>query len=177
MNEKRENLPTQKVFRESLSQVKEFHFYSGHPISEELKLITLERAKERMDYIREELQEFEDAVAAGDLIGAIDALDDAQYFIEGTRVEMGVMPGLKLETFSEVHRANMTKFCHTEAVAIETVEQYGAGTHPLAPGRIIEADYREQGDLWVVFDKHSKKILKSIHTESPNTEPIINKYK
>lgn len=60
----------------------------------------------RSSLIGEELQEFREACYRSDLIGAIDALADLKYVVEGAAVTFGI----DLEPFfDEVHRSNMTK--------------------------------------------------------------------
>ena len=59
--------------------------------------------------LREEIEEFEEAVREGDLVKAIDALIDLQYFHHGIVYKMGVPSALYFLAFSEVHKANMEK--------------------------------------------------------------------
>lgn len=87
--------------------VAEFHSAFGHPIAEEPMLLTMERARARVKWTVDEVQrEFLEAIEAGDIVAAYDALLDGKYFIEGTAIEMG----LDLEPgFLAVHRSNMAK--------------------------------------------------------------------
>lgn len=66
--------------------------------------------------------------------------------------------------FLRVHLSNMSKFCQTEDEANKTVEEYEKGTRYDSPS------YRAQGKLWVVFNKSTGKILKSI-----NYHPVVLK--
>jgi hypothetical protein len=60
----------------------------------------------RVRLIKEELTEYEYALAAGDLVGIADALGDLKYVIEGAAVSHGI----DLDPiFREIHRSNMTK--------------------------------------------------------------------
>lgn len=59
-----------------------------------------------VDALEEEIQEFKDAHAAGDVLEASDALVDLIYFALGRLVEMGVPP---LAVFDAVQTANMAK--------------------------------------------------------------------
>ena len=60
----------------------------------------------RIDLIAEELQELEDAVRDGDLIGVADALTDLLYVVYGA----GHAFGIDLDScFEEVHSSNMSK--------------------------------------------------------------------
>ena len=60
----------------------------------------------RGKFLQEELDEFEDAVAAGDLSDAADALADLVYVALGTAHMMGLPFD---DIWKEVQRANMTK--------------------------------------------------------------------
>lgn len=60
----------------------------------------------RIELIREELTEYEEAVAAGDMVAAFDALIDLMYVVIGA----GLMHGFPLARgFEVVHIANMHK--------------------------------------------------------------------
>lgn len=60
----------------------------------------------RVDLVKEEAEELEDAVKAGDFPGAIDALADLIYVCLGAAVSWGVDLS---PIFEEVHAANMRK--------------------------------------------------------------------
>lgn len=68
--------------------------------------LTEEQYKFRIEAMKEELQEYEDAVAAGDLAGQADALIDLVYFAMGT-AHYQSFPWHAL--WPEVHSANMRK--------------------------------------------------------------------
>jgi len=58
--------------------------------------------------MQEELDEFNEAFNAGDLVEALDALSDMQYILDGLYLKLG-MGDIKDEAFAEVHRSNMSK--------------------------------------------------------------------
>lgn len=60
----------------------------------------------RADFIQEELDEFREAVLAGDYLEQIDALVDIAVVTKGTAVMMGIRWKYH---WDEVHRANMMK--------------------------------------------------------------------
>lgn len=68
--------------------------------------VGLKRMKERVECLQEELKEFADAVADGDLPAMADALIDLTVFAKGTAVLMG-LPWACL--FDDVMRANNAK--------------------------------------------------------------------
>lgn len=83
--------------------VRDFHLTFGHPIAELPQLLSPERSASRITWMREEVREFEEALA---LAEQADAMIDLIYFALGTLVEMGVRPD---RLFDVVHAANMTK--------------------------------------------------------------------
>lgn len=125
----------------------------------------------RMNLIREEMRELEDAVKTHDYTETVDALSDILYVVYG----MGVSIGIDLDAaFDIVHSSNMSKLCKTEAEAQETVAwyrmQYEDGKLPYdSPA------YRKStsGDLWVIFNQSTGKILKSINYRVVDFQNLI----
>ena len=84
-------------------QVKEFQVAFNHPIASKPTFMDKKRAEARMNWVKEEVQEFLDS---DNVIDQADALADCLYFILGTSVEIGV----DLEPiFDIVQNANMSK--------------------------------------------------------------------
>lgn len=87
------------------AMVREFHRTFGVPTPDEPKLFGYPKQL-RVDLIQEELDEFSEALADGDMVSAIDALGDLAYVVFGAAEAMGV----ELAPFvAEIHRSNMTK--------------------------------------------------------------------
>lgn len=62
-----------------------------------------------MACLQEEIDEFEQAVKSGDVIGAVDAMVDLMYFANGVLYKMG-LTAQKIDACCEaVHNANMEK--------------------------------------------------------------------
>jgi predicted HAD superfamily Cof-like phosphohydrolase len=86
--------------------VLDFHRAFGIEIRERPGLPGLLTSKLRIDLIKEETKEFEEALAIGDLVGAADAIADLLYVVYGAAVTCG----MDMEPImAEVHRSNMTK--------------------------------------------------------------------
>jgi len=84
-------------------QVKEFQVAFNHPTVNTPTFMPKERAEARMNWVKEEVDEF---LESDNVIDQADALVDALYFILGTAVEIGV----DLEpVFDIVQKANMSK--------------------------------------------------------------------
>lgn len=86
--------------------VLEFHKKFEIPVEKYPAFPTKELLEFRMKFMKEEVQEFEDAVNANDLVKAFDAIIDMVYVALGTAVIMNV-PFSK--GWDIVHSANMTK--------------------------------------------------------------------
>lgn len=87
-------------------EVKLFHEKFNHPVSEQPRCMELERAKKRYNWMKEEIDEFIEAVEENDIVEQADAMIDVMYFALGTLVEMGIKPD---ELFEIVQCANMSK--------------------------------------------------------------------
>ena len=72
--------------------------------------------------------------------------------------------------FSEVHRSNLTKVCDTEELAKESVKWY-IQNEP----RYKDPDYRKSTNpkYFVIYDRATSKILKSIKFELPNLKQFF----
>lgn len=62
----------------------------------------------RIQGITEEVAELAHAMGKGDVVEALDALTDIQYFLDGTYLALG-LGDFKHPAMVEVHRSNMTK--------------------------------------------------------------------
>jgi predicted HAD superfamily Cof-like phosphohydrolase len=62
----------------------------------------------RVSLIQEELDEYQEAAEAHDLVGIADALSDLMYVVLGTYVAHGLQDVAE-PLFAEVHRSNMSK--------------------------------------------------------------------
>ncbi|MCL1858365.1 MAG: hypothetical protein FWF92_03945 [Oscillospiraceae bacterium] len=91
------------MINEEFEQVKEFHKMFNHRVKETPFLLQEDEVKNRVEFMREEIQEFIDSK---NIYDQADAMIDLIYFALGTLVEMGVKPK---EIFDIVHEANMTK--------------------------------------------------------------------
>lgn len=127
--------------------------------------------KLRMDLIREEMKELEDAVKDHNLVETTDALADILYVVYG----MGASFGINLdEAFKLVHESNMSKLCVSEEEAQRTVDWY---EKEYAEGRLPydSPSYRKSKNdkYWVVYNKSSGKVLKSINYNPVDLKPLL----
>ena len=145
-----------------IEQVLEFHKVFEHPIGDVAKALSIKRGLQRHSYMKEELQEFHDAVEAEDLTEQADACIDIIYFALGTIVELGLAD--KFETlFANIQASNISKVCLSMESAIRTAEAHDQPT-----------TIKPIGSYWKVSDANTNKIVKSETYFKPNLKEIIN---
>lgn len=135
-----------------LNLVAAFHELFNHPILDEPTIPAKDRAELRYELLREELQEFRDALDKGDLVGIADAFADIQYVLSGAILEFG-MGERFLHIFHEVQRSNMSKTCATEEEADLTIEHYS---------NAYDCYKKQVNGKWLVYRLSDHKTLKSI---------------
>jgi len=95
--------------QKQINAVKEFHtaFIIGHS---ETPISNLGEAKNILRYnlMKEENEEYLEAVQNNDLIEIADALGDMMYILCGTIIEHGLQHKIE-EVFDEIQRSNMSK--------------------------------------------------------------------
>jgi predicted HAD superfamily Cof-like phosphohydrolase len=87
--------------------VRAFHIAFDVPAPDKPQTLSWRRQDLRESLIREEWEEYNAAVEAGDLVAIADALADLVYVVLGTAVEHGFTRFE--EIFAEVHAANLRK--------------------------------------------------------------------
>lgn len=150
---------------DALAMVAAFHLTFKHPIEQRPMIPSEQRCKLRVELIREELKELEDAIKNEDIIGVADALCDLQYVLSGAILEFG-MGERFYELFGETHRSNMSKACISEIEAIKTCEDYFQQT-----GK--KCVYEEVEGKWLVYREEDRKTIKSIGYSPSNLEAFI----
>lgn len=94
--------------KSTLDSVREFHEAYGLPVAKAANIADARVNGLRIELLREELQELQEALDAGDLTEVLDALTDLQYVLDGAFLSFGLQD-LKETAFTEVHRSNMSK--------------------------------------------------------------------
>lgn len=149
---------------QSLKSVAEFHKTFKHPILESPAIPSEKRSALRVSLLAEEVKELEEAIAENDIVEIADALCDIQYVLAGAVLEFGLAGHFK-ELFDEVQRSNMSKACHTEKEAQETVEHYKKMGVPCY--------YEKDGEKFLVFREEDRKTLKSIYYSPADLKKIL----
>lgn len=141
------------VDRFALDAVHDFMTIMGQPTPEKLGMPAKVRQNLRVDLLKEEVRELEEAVAANDITGVLDALCDIQYVLTGAVIEFG-MNDIFEQAFDEVHRSNMSKSCFDIDEAEQT-QQY----HLAQSG--IESEILQKDNYYIVVNRETRKVLKS----------------
>ena len=119
------------------------------------------------NFILEELEEYKEACQQGDIVGVLDALCDITYVSLGNGTMLHGLKGQIKDAYAEVQASNMSKACKTEEEARETV-------HIRTIEQGMECHYEKQGDYWVVYRTHDRKVMKSINYFRPNLKQFLN---
>jgi predicted HAD superfamily Cof-like phosphohydrolase len=127
-------------------QVRAFHKAFGHPFKDSPTMLEPERVTPRAKWMREEIQEFEDAET---IVDQADAMIDLIYFALGTLVEMGVMPQSLMDIVH--YDGNMSKM-HTDedGQMFVRMNEDGKVVKPegwVAPEPLLEAEIALQQEL------------------------------
>lgn len=93
---------------DTLEGVRIFHETYGLPVKDKPDLSDAKTNQLRINLLQEELDELKEALASGDAVGALDALTDLQYVLDGAYLSLGLHE-IKYTAFTEVQRSNMSK--------------------------------------------------------------------
>ncbi|KAL0233194.1 hypothetical protein GEMRC1_011939 [Eukaryota sp. GEM-RC1] len=152
-------------------KIQEFHRVFDHPVNTTPRHDLLEDEslmQLRKDLIAEEFEEFQEAIRDRSLPDVADAIGDLLYVVYGAAAVLGIDAD---KVFDQVHTSNMSKLCATEEDAVSTVKHYKEVYER-------DVDYKpSMNGKWVVFDKNSGKILKSVSFKTPCFDYLENNEK
>lgn len=95
--------------QKQLQSVQLFHQTFGAPVGTSPKADIPEDRKElRFNLMKEENEEYQEAVKNNDIVEIADALGDMLYILCGTIIEHGLQHKIE-EVFDEIQRSNMSK--------------------------------------------------------------------
>ena len=139
---------------QALRDVAQFHRTFGLPVVSAPAPAPEERARLRVNLLREELRELEEAIAEDDMLEIADALADLQYVLSGAVLEFGLGKVFG-DLFEEVHRSNMSKACRSLEEAEQTRTHYR--------DRQQDARIEKRDGQWLVYRNDDGKVLKNIN--------------
>ena len=154
----------------NFEKIEEFNTAFGVKNNKEPKLYLFDTDKKLVDYrlslVNEEVEELNDAIKNKDFKETVDALTDILYVVYGFYTAIGVDAD---KAFELVHKSNMSKLCVDEEEAKKTVKSYELDSRYDSP------DYRlsDDGTHYVVFNKNTSKILKSINYNPVSFDSIL----
>ena len=158
--------------KSNFEDLKEFHRSFEHPCPDKVDNKFFEKknlVKLRMDLIREEVKELEEAVVNNDFVETVDALGDIIYVVQGMAVCMGV--NLQ-KAFDIIHKSNMSKLCKTKSEAKQTVDWYlknKLDTYD-TPTFKLSSD----GKYYIVYNASTGKILKNINYTKTDFSSLLS---
>ena len=123
--------------QKQLAQVATFQRAFGQNVEASPTLINIDTAKLRYDLMKEENDEYLEAVKNNDLVEIYDALVDQYYILCGTILEHG-MQNIIEKGFEEVQRSNMSKLDEVGLPIINGANGVFDPTRPL--GKILKSD-------------------------------------
>ena len=153
------------VDRFALDVVHDFMTVMGQPTPDKLGMPEKTRQNLRVALLKEEVRELEEAVAANDITGVLDALCDIQYVLTGAVIEFG-MNDIFEQAFDEVHRSNMSKSCFDLDEAQQTQEFHLAITE-------TESEILQKENYYIVVNRETRKVLKSYKYSPANLTQFI----
>lgn len=130
--------------QKQLAQVATFQRAFGQNVEPSPTLINKETARLRYDLMKEENEEYLEAVENNDLVEVYDALVDQYYILCGTILEHG-MQNIIEKGFEEVQRSNMSKLDEVGLPIINGENGVFDETRPL--GKVLKSDSYSPPDL------------------------------
>lgn len=150
---------------EALKKVAEFHKVFGLKIAASPDIQDSQVNTLRLNLLKEELKELDEALEEGDIVKVADALADLQYVLSGAILSLG-FGGVFQKVFDEVHSSNMTKACFNYHHAVETKEESQAAFPMLQFG--IE----NNGGKFIVR-REDGKVIKSKFYRPARIEEVL----
>tara|TARA_Y100000768_G_C23854199_1_gene622542 strand:- start:406 stop:933 length:528 start_codon:yes stop_codon:yes gene_type:complete len=119
-----------------------------------------------IDFVKEELEEYEQACKNGDIVEILDALCDIAYVSLGNGTMLHGLKDKIWPAYQEVQASNLSKACQSEEEARLTVEkrskEQGEACH-----------WEEVSDMYIVYRTRDRKVMKSINYFRPDLEKFF----
>lgn len=121
--------------KNQLEQVQLFQEAFSQPVNQTPQLVNKELAGLRFDLMKEENEEYLEAVLDNDIVEIADALGDQLYILCGTILTHGLQHIIE-RVFEEIQRSNMSKLDHNGKPIINGENGVLDGSRPL--GKILK---------------------------------------
>jgi hypothetical protein len=168
ITELNQKLSEQDNYVPFVSEVEEFNATMGKPNNYTPNIPDEKEWMFVYNFILEELEEYKHACETGNIVEVLDALCDITYVSLGNGAMLHGLKDKVQDAYAEVQASNMSKACKTEEEANLTVrvreQEQGTQCH-----------YEKQGDYWIVYRSHDRKVMKSVNYFKPNLNQFLNK--
>ena len=119
-----------------------------------------------IDFVKEELEEYEQAYKNGDIVEILDALCDIAYVSLGNGTMLHGLKDKIWPAYQEIQASNLSKACQSQEEARLTVEkrskEQGEPCH-----------WEEVSDMYIVYRTRDRKVMKSINYFRPDLEKFF----
>lgn len=132
-----------------ISKVEVFQNAFSQPISQTPTLESKELSELRFELMKEENEEYLEAVMNKDLEGIADALGDQLYILCGTILTHGLQH-IIMDVFNEIHRSNMSKLDENGKPIINGENGILDGSRPL--GKILKPKTYSEPNLLKILN-------------------------
>ena len=114
-----------------------------------------------IDFVKEELEEYEQACKNGDIVEILDALCDIAYVSIGNGTMLHGLKDKIWPAYQEVQASNLSKSCSNEKEAMETVSVRSKEQNE-------PCHYEKVEERFVVYRTRDRKVMKSINYFKPD---------
>ena len=149
-----------------VSEVEQFNEIFGKPNNYEPTIPGKKDWQFVIDFVKEELEEYEQACNNGDIVEILDALCDIAYVSLGNGTMLHGLKDKIWPAYQEVQASNLSKACQSQEEARLTVEkrskEQGEPCH-----------WEEVSDMYIVYRTRDRKVMKSINYFRPDLEKFF----
>jgi|TARA_B100000214_G_scaffold351047_1_gene305164 predicted HAD superfamily Cof-like phosphohydrolase len=149
-----------------VSEVEQFNKLMNKPNNYESTIPGKKDWQFVIDFVKEELEEYEQACKNGDIVEILDALCDIAYVSLGNGTMLHGLKDKIWPAYQEVQASNLSKACQSQEEARLTVEkrskEQGEPCH-----------WEEVSDMYIVYRTRDRKVMKSINYFRPDLEKFF----
>ena len=149
-----------------VSEVEQFNKLMNKPNNYESTIPGKKDWQFVIDFVKEELEEYEQACKNGDIVEILDALCDIAYVSIGNGTMLHGLKDKIWPAYQEVQASNLSKACQSQEEARLTVEkrskEQGEPCH-----------WEKVSDMYIVYRTRDRKVMKSINYFRPDLEKFF----
>ena len=149
-----------------VSEVEQFNKLMNKPNNYESTIPGKKDWQFVIDFVKEELEEYEQACKNGDIVEILDALCDIAYVSLGNGTMLHGLKDKIWPAYQEVQASNLSKSCSNEKEAMETVTIRSKEQNE-------PCHYEQVGERYVVYRTRDRKVMKSINYFKPDLKQFF----